>query len=378
MDSRLYWIWLQQAVGYGSQWATPLLSAFSSPEAIFAADKAALRPVGLPAKVLQRLCDKSMEQARGILWRTISDGDWLLTPADEAYPPLLRGIYAPPLVLYGRGLLPDFTRQPVVGVVGTRKISTYGYRVTDMLIGDLARGGALIVSGGAEGGDAAALNAALDAGGLTVSVQACGLDINYPAINAPLRQRMLQNEGALITEYPYGVRVGNGTFHVRNRLISGMSHGVCVTEAPKGSGALITARFAREQGRDVFAVPGALTSPGSYGANQLIKGGAKLVSNAEEILEEYRPLFAHILEREPETLPSEAATTLRVAQPAALPEQASPGAQAVYRLLEAEPRPVDEIAAAAGQSMSEVLVALTELELMGLVLSAAGQQYCRA
>ncbi|MBO5798049.1 MAG: DNA-processing protein DprA, partial [Clostridia bacterium] len=335
MDSRLCWIWLQQALGYGSPWAGPLLTAFVSPEGIYAADKEALRPLKLPAGVLKRLCDKSMERARGILWRTLSDGDWILTPADEAYPPLLRGIHSPPLVLYGRGLLPDFGRQPVIGLVGTRKISTYGRRVADMLVGDMARAGALIVSGIAEGGDEAILNAALDAGGLVVAVLPCGLDVNYPAITAPLRRRILQNEGALITEYPYGERVAKGTFHVRNRLISGLANGLCVIEAPARSGALITARYAREQGRDVFAVPGALTSPNSVGVHELIKGGAKLVSCAEEILEEYRPLFSHILEEEWE--PTE--PTLQVAQtPAALPEQASPGAQAIYRLLEGTPR----------------------------------------
>ena len=375
MDSRLCWIWLQQALGYGSQWAAPLLSAFTSPEGVFAADKATLRGLGLPAGVVKRLCDKSMEQSRGILWRTISDGDWILTPADEAYPPLLRGIHSPPLVLYGRGLLPDFGRQPVIGVVGTRKITTYGQRVTDMLVGDLAREGALIVSGIAEGCDAAALNAALDAGGLAVAVLPCGLDVNYPTITLSLRRRIVDNEGALLTEYPYGERVGKGTFHVRNRLISGLCNGVCVTEAPARSGSLITARYAREQGRDVFAVPGALTSPNSAGVHGLIKSGAKLVSSAEEMLEEYRPLFSHILEEEWE----EATSTLKVAQPpAALPEQASPGAQAIYRLLEGTPRPVDEIAAEVGESMSVVLAALTELELMGLVLSNAGQQYSRS
>lgn len=394
MDSRMMWIWLQAALGYGSPLAGTLLSHFSSPEEAYAADDATYRCLGFPAAVRKRLADKSMENARGILWQTLSEGDWLLTPADEAYPALLRGIHSPPLVLYGRGALPDFERQPTIAVVGTRNVTDYGVRVTAALADGLARGGALLVSGGAQGGDAVALSAALDAGGLTVSVQACGLDIDYPAPNAPLRRRMLQNEGALLTEYPYGVRVGKGTFHVRNRLLSGLALGVCVTQAPKGSGALITARYAREQGRDVFAVPGDLTSPHNHGSNALIQQGAKLVCNAREILEEYETRYPHILDLNAAgtsvPLPAKSAPpALRVAQPkketptpappptAPLPDGVSDTARAVHALLTEQPQPVDEIAAAANLPMPQVLAALTELELFGAAVSGAGQQYRR-
>lgn len=390
MDSRMYWIWLQQALGYGSSLTGPLLARFSSPEELYAADEATLRQAGVPAAARARLGDKSMERARGILWRTLSEGDWLLTPADEGYPALLRGIFAPPLVLYGRGTLPDFDRQPTIAMVGTRKITAYGRQVAASLAAGLARGGALLVSGGATGGDEAALQAALDEGGLTVSVQACGVDVNYPAATAPLRRRMLQNEGALLSEYPHGVRLSKGVFHVRNRLLSGLALGVCVTEAPEGSGALITARFAREQGRDVFAVPGELTSPTSRGTNALIQSGAKLVGSAREILEEYQWRYPHILDMEAaeatrlSVVREERVPTLRVAQTTpqpqpmlSLPEGASENARTVHAALTDVPQPVDEIAASAGLPMGVVLAALTELELLGAVIPAAGQLYRR-
>lgn len=401
MDSRTYWIWLQQALGYGSAQAVPLLTRFVSPEAVYTADSAALRAMGIPAATVERLRERSLEQARGILWHTLSDGDWVLTPADAAYPSLLRGISAPPLVLYGRGTLPDFERQPVVAMVGTRHLSRYGERVTRSIAAGLASGGALLVSGGAVGGDAVATTAALEAGGTVVTVQACGLDVEYPTQNAALRQYTLACGGALLTEYAPGQRVRHGTFHVRNRLLSGISLGVCVTEAPRESGTLITAHYAREQGRDVFAVPGDVTSPGSSGVNQLIQQGAKLVGTAEDILEEYRLRYPHILTETvvKRSLPSEvAAPTLRVAQAAppptdepanfkakaadtpsaaTLPDGVSETAQKVWAVLTDAPAPVDEIAAAADVPMAQVLAALTELELFGMVIPSAGQQYSR-
>lgn len=402
----MYWIWLQQALGCGSTQAAPLLTRFASPEAIYTADEAGLRAAGLPAAVCRRLADKSMERARGILWRTLSDGDWLLTPADEAYPALLRGISAPPLVLYGRGAVPEFDRQPVIAMVGTRHMSRYGERVTRAIAFELAACGALIVSGGAVGGDAVATTAALDADAPAVTVQACGLDVCYPAQNEALRRRTLACGGTLLSEYPYGQRVQNGAFHVRNRLLSGLALGVCVTEAPQGSGTLITARYAREQGRDVFAVPGDVTSPGSAGVNQLIQQGAKLVGGAQDILEEYRLRYPHILEAAPMPLPEAAtpalraapsaptaptARSLRVAQPApkqpeklpeksppaTLPDGVSADARRVFAALSDTPLPVDEIAAAAELPMATVFAALTELELFGLVTPSAGQQYRR-
>ncbi len=380
MDSRLYWIWLQQALGYGSRHLNTLLRAFSSPEEIFAAEKKAFVECGLPRNIVEHLCDKSVDMPREILRRTVMNGDWLLTPADEAYPSLLRGIYAPPAVLYGRGAVPVFSNRPAVTVVGTRSLTRYGYDVTAMIAAGLARDGALIINGGAEGGDAVAASAALDVGGTVVTVQACGLDVNYPVVNEPLRRRTLQNGGTLLTEYPYGVKVTKGTFHVRNRLLSGMAHGVCVTEAPAVSGTLITATFAREQGRDVFAVPGALNAPNSSGGNALIQNGAKLVRSAEEILDEYRLLFPSLAhpaaQRSSVKETAEPKKRLRVASPP-LAFPMSDTASAVLQVLGADPLPVDEIAVKADKTVSQALAALTELEMLGAAVAEAGQQYRR-
>lgn len=368
---------MQQALGAGSAWAGPLLAAFSTPEGVYAASPEALAKA-VPQTACRRLADRSTDMARGILWRTVSDGDWLLTPADEAYPALLRGIHAPPLVLYGRGTLPDFSAGPALAVVGTRRLTAYGRRITDLLVKELAAEGALIVTGVAEGGDAAAIRAALEAGGGIVALLPCGLDVEYPAATAPLRRRILEQEGTLLTEYPYGTRVGKGAFHARNRLISGLALGVCVTEAPLASGALITARHAREQGRDVFAVPGDLTSPASAGTNELIRNGARLLTSAGEILTEYRPMFPSL--RSDAVLKAAQPRPLIAADPAVpatLPDALSEGARALYQLLDAEPCPVDEIAAKADQTVSGVLALLTELELYTLVSCTAGQQYYR-
>ncbi len=376
LDSRLYWIWLQQALGYGNGHLTALLHAFASPEEIYEADKNALRECGMAGAVLGRLCDKETDTARKILESTLQHGDWVLTPADAAYPSLLRGIYAPPAVLYGRGEIPDLSVGPAIAVIGTRSLSRYGSDVTAMMASGLVRGGALIISGGAEGGDAVATAAALECGGRVVTVQACGLDVNYPVVNEALRRRTLQQGGTLLSEYPYGVRVGKGTFHVRNRLMSGMAHGVLVTEAPAGSGTLITARHAREQGRDVFAVPGALNMPNSTGGNELIQHGAKLVRSADEILEEYAPLFPQLRETNRQPKATEKAPVKersRSSPPAPLSEKAA----AVLQVLKAEALPVDEIAAQTALSMPQVLAALTELEMFALAVSEAGQQYRR-
>lgn len=374
MDSRLYWIWLQQALGYGSGHLTTLLRAFSSPEEIYEAERTVLSECGMTGAVLDRLCDKSVAAAQGILQHTLQNGDWLLTPADAAYPSLLRGIYAPPAVLYGRGEIPDFSVAPAIAVIGTRALSRYGRDVTAMIASGLVRGGALIISGGAEGGDAVATAAALECGGRVVTVQACGLDVNYPVVNEPLRRRTLAQGGTLLSEYPHDVKVNRGTFHVRNRLMSGMAHGICVTEAPESSGTLITARFAREQGRDVFAVPGALNMPGSAGGNALIQNGAKLVRTAAEILEEYTPLFPHLAERaeNPRTV---APVSPKPRAKTAPPPPVSKEASAVLKVLKNEPLPVDEIAAQTALSMPQVLAALTELEMFSLAVSEAGQQY---
>ena len=389
MDSRLYWIWLQQALGYGSQLAAPALHRFIEPQALYEADRRTLEEAGFGR--VRKLQDKSLEAARAVLTRVRECGDWLLTPADAAYPELLRGIYAPPLVLYGRGVVPDTDRQPVIAVVGTREITQSGYDITFRLSAGLTAGGALIVSGCARGADTAALTGSLQAGGRPLSVQACGLDVEYPLENASLRRAILASGGTLLTEYAYGVRPYRGCFSARNRLMSGLSHGVCVTEAPAKSGALITATWAREQGRDVFAIPGAITAPNSQGSNTLIQKGAYLVRNACEVLREYDMLFPDILDLSaaekafdrPDASVGEFSDARAQAgrkpqaqaQKPACPAGASETARRVFAELNEQPRLVDEVAAALSLSIPETMAALTELEMLGGAHGHAGQQY---
>ncbi len=415
MDSRVYWIWLQSALGCGSPHAAAILNHFATPEQAYEADADQYRQAGVAGSALKRLQNKQLDAAQTILHKTLQMGDWILTPADACYPSLLRGIFAPPLVLYGRGVLPDFEARPLIAIVGPRRPTDYGLLMTGRLAAGLTAGGAQIVSGGAVGIDAMALSTSIEYGGQPISIQACGLDVNYPKDNEVLRYRLLEQGGTLLTEYPPGTGVKASTFRVRNRLISGISMGVCVPEASRSSGSLITAGWAREQGRDVFAVPGEVTSANSAGTNRLISQGARLVENAQEILLEYQPLFPKIVQIQKaneafeqytlhkaqplrivtKPVPS---TTLKVAQHppvplktgrdnrqegtaamaaprAACPASASPAARALYVLLTRQPCPADELAAAAGLTVAETLAALTELELLGCAACHAGQQY---
>ncbi|MBR3289174.1 MAG: DNA-protecting protein DprA, partial [Clostridia bacterium] len=205
-------------------------------------------------------------------------------------PPMPEGLSPVAQRVYGAGDWRGWEDVPAIAVVGSRHISEAGYKRTVAMTAGLSAGGMAIVSGGAVGGDTAAIEATLACGGLCVSVQACGLDVNYPTENEALRRRLLDRGGVLLSEYPLGVKPGRGTFQVRNRLISGLALGTLVTEAQTRSGTLITAHCARDQGRDVFAVPGDEVLCG--GCHRLIREGALLVTSAADVLAEYLPQYA--------------------------------------------------------------------------------------
>jgi DNA processing protein len=210
----------------------------------------------------------------------------VITWKDEAYPPLLRKIEYPPPVLYVCGHLTDDDLRYTLGIVGTRKATTYGRQVTERFAGDLAKGKVTIVSGLALGIDTVAHTTALNAGGRTIAVLACGLDIIYPRDNYALARRIVETgQGVLLSAFPLGVRPEIGNFPARNHIISGLSLGVLVVEAGDRSGALITAASALSQGREVFAVPGSIFSPSAAGVNRLIQDGAHPVTNISDILE---------------------------------------------------------------------------------------------
>lgn len=406
MDTRVYWIWLQQALGLGNPLSGKLMALYPRICDLYNAEKAAFQAAGCGGKALERLCDKSLTAAQRILQEALQNDGWVLTPDDDYYPSLLRSIYAMPVVLYGRGTMPDLDRLPGIAVAGTRKLTGYGRELAWELGAGLATGGMVLVSGGSLGIETAAIEGALTAGGLVVDIQACELNREYPAPNRELRQRIAR-QGAVLTECPPGMKYPQ--YLLRNRLVSGMVWGVCVVEATEGSGSLSLAEFAREQGRDVFAVPGAVTAPTSEGPNHLIQEGAKLVHCAADILEEYESRFPDILDTAaavehqaaihavfqkrylvaPKVTPLPERTVLRVAEvetpplppapkgEAFCPEGLSSAARRVWEALSETPKPVDELAETLSLSIPQLLPALTELEIMGCVRNHAGQSYSR-
>lgn len=389
-----YWIWIQQAVGQGSCAVPQLLKAFSSPEEVYAADRIALQQAGITGKPLENLCGKSLDAAKRLAERCENMG-WILTPEDEAYPDALRHIYSPPLVLYGKGSLPELGRVPVLGIVGTRRATPYGEKVAGGLAAGLAAAGCVVVSGGARGIDHAAHEGALYAGGYTLVVQACGLNVDYPLINSDMRRHVLEEGGTILTEYQPDVPAFRNHFEVRNRLISGMAWGVCVVEAPKSSGSLITARCAREQGRDVFVVPGNITAKNNDGSHELIKEGAQLITHPSEILREYqyrtggllneqeadraRDAYYAFSERVTHPLPSAAVQPHRedIVPSSPCPNTASDTAKQVYAALTDTPVTAEELYVTTGIAVGKLFSALTELELYGCVRSHAGNRYSR-
>ena len=285
-------------------------------------------------------------------------GVQLLTWHDNGYPARLKEIYDYPPLLYIKGAL-TAADEWCLAVVGTRRATAYGRQVTEEIVADLARNSITIVSGLARGIDSIAHQSALEAGGRTIGVLACGLDIIYPAENLNLARRILEN-GALISEYPLGTKPKPDHFPRRNRILSGVSLGVLVTEAGEGSGALITANLALEQNRDVLAVPGSIFSPASRGTNNLIQEGAKLVRNCQDILEELNlRAVAQQLEFKQILPETETESTL-------------------LKRLSTEPAHIDDICAGAGLPVSTVSSTLAMMELKGMVRSVGNMSYVLA
>ncbi len=395
MDARLIWIWMQTALGPGSPCSDALLRAFGHPSALREAAGKGLERFGLSRDECRRLADPSLEPAEAVLNRAKELGIWLLTPEDERYPSLLRGIPGLPLVLYGRGTMPDLDLIPPVAVAGTRNLSDYGRRATGLIAGGLALGGAAVIAGGAAGVEACAHQAALEAGGITVSVSAAGLALEYPEQNRALRERITDGGGALLCEYPPDEprrRLTHRDFLMCNRIVSGLSLGVCVTEAGERSGSLMIARHAREQGRDVFAVSGDILTGRSAGTDRLIQQGARLVRGPEEILEEYAERFSLVLDpqaasRVRERPPRPAGKTPPAPrEPEQKPRQApeppdlsllSDAARRVWEALEGEPQRIGTLAGRCGLPVPAVTAALTELEMTQAVRRLPGQAFAR-
>src|SRR5881628_3834210 len=289
-----------------------------------------------------------------------------LNLGDERYPELLRAIHDPPAVLYCDGSVEPGDRQ-AVAIVGSRQATPYGLRITETLAGELSALGFTILSGFARGIDAAAHRAALAAGGRTIAVLGCGLDVDYPPGHASLHAE-IAGSGAVLTEFAPGTPPRATNFPRRNRIISGLALGVVVVEAAEDSGSLITARLALEQGREVFAVPGPIDVPTSQGPHGLLKQGATLVETVDDIVEELLPQLDRPLQ------------TLKTEPIAALPEhvELSPSERTVLEVMSREPLHLDDLTERSRLTTPAVAAILLGLELKALVKQLPGQRYCLA
>lgn len=286
----LYWIWLTTRKGIGNRTVRKILSYFETPLDVYQADEDAYRRAGLTPKEIQALADKSLEEPRQILRSCARKEIHILTLQDVAYPQRLRNIEDPPAVLYYTGVLPALDDEPVIGIVGSRHCSPYAMTCAKRLGYQIAMSGGIVVSGMAHGVDAMAMTGAIPTGRMVIGVLGCGLDIVYPAKNRQIYND-LRAHGCLISEYPPGTPPRGSNFPVRNRIISGLSCGVVIVEAPARSGALITAQHALDQGRDVFVVPGNAGVAACAGSNRLLKEGAALVEDGWDVMQEYEHLF---------------------------------------------------------------------------------------
>lgn len=379
LDCRAYWVWLQHALGAGSSKQNRILEHYRSLEDFYSAGIQEWRLEGyFTPKELEKLDSFSSSDAMALVEYSEKIGQRVVTPECEVYPEPLRQIHNPPCVLYVKGTLPDFSSVPAISIVGTRKATATGVTAAHSFAFELAKQGAVIVSGGAMGIDTAAHKGAIQAGGKTVCVLGCGIDFNYLMGNAPLRAA-IANSGAVVSEYPPGTQAVNSNFPIRNRIISGLSLGTLVVEAAGKSGSLITADYALEQGRDVFAVPAGIFSPVSQGVNNLIKNGAKPVSNAGEILEEYLTRFSdkinlndvttNVIVHEEPPLPKDF-----TAEPLD-PLDFSADAAVLYAELTVLPRHISELADRTGVPIPRLLTAVTELELSEKISSHSGRRY---
>ncbi|MBA7471118.1 hypothetical protein ES707_06416 [subsurface metagenome] len=351
-----YWVGFSLISGIGRVKFTQLENYFGNLENAWKAEPADLKRAGLDSKSVQAITSwrpqLSLEAEMEKLERY---GVKVLTWHDSDYPPRLKEIYDYPPVLYVRGsLLPE--DEWCLAVVGTRRATVYGRQVTEEIVADLAQSKITIVSGLAKGIDSVAHRSALDAGGRSLAVFACGLDTVYPSENTEMARRIMR-QGALLSEYPLGTRPKAENFPRRNRIMSGLSLGVLIIEADESSGAMITANLALEQNREVFAIPGSILSPASRGTNHLIQEGAKLVRHYTDILEELNlTTVAHQMELK-EIIPASDTESL------------------LLKKLAAEPTHIDEICRSSGLPVATVSSTLAMMELKGLVKQAGTMSY---
>jgi DNA processing protein len=370
-----HWLGLGRVNEIGVRTARKLVEHFGSPEAVYEASLTALEDCGLARRVAQSVRDGSgLAEAEREVAAAEKCGCRLLPFGSDDYPPLLKQIADPPLVLYVRGEASILSRH-AVAMVGTRRPTAYGSSVAHRLAADLAQRGVVIVSGLARGIDSAAHRGALEVQGRTVAVLGCGVDVTYPRENKRLSDEITAS-GAIISEFPMGTSPQPENFPIRNRIISGLALGAVVVEAAEYSGSLITARLASEQDREVYAVPGNITSAQSFGPNLLIKQGAKLVDNWMDVFEEF-PAAARAQLLPPLKGVESKEPMLPLFEPG-LTSGLSEDQKAVYNALRADQSAfIDSIFGLVSLPQPRVLSALLELEMNGLVRQLPGKNFVR-
>jgi len=386
-EEELYWLALILVPGLGTRKIGKLLERLSTPQAIFRASTDELEGAGLSGAVARSVASGcSFEEAAAQQQKVRDAGAQLIALSDSRYPEMLRAIFDPPPVLFARGRL-DLLSSVCIGVVGTRHPTPYGVAASERLTGDLARAGLTITSGMARGIDTSAHKAALAVEGTTIAVLGCGVDIVYPSENKKLAAEIAA-KGLLVSEFPMGATAFPQNFPLRNRVISGLSYGILVVEGAQYSGSAITARLAMDQGREVFSVPGNITSKMSWGPNLLIKQGAKLVQDWNDVVVDLPKVAQRrLIDAGKQRLLDHALTDDSAngneSSAAGTASELAGSHQQVARRVLAQLKTdqsshldalVDTVAEA---SPSEIIAALFELEILGLAKQLPGRNFVK-
>ncbi len=380
MSSLKTWVWLALCGGNSTGKTKALLSHFGSAEKVYAATEQEYREIDIISEYdISYLTDKRLDRAEKIIDECIKKRIRIITMQDVAYPDRLKQISMPPPVIYARGMDIDIDDEAAIAVVGTREATNYGLRAAEKISSEIAAGGGLVVSGLARGIDTVAHMSAINAGGKTVAVLGCGVDVCYPRENKKLFEAIIYN-GMVISEFPPGTGPQRMNFPRRNRVISGISLGTLVAEAPAKSGALITAGLALEQGRDVFAVMGSIFSESSEGSNRLICEGAHPVMSGRDILSEYADILPHRINLRASIEKTEPRTVQKEIKEKEPPQEYlakfEENERKIISAIGGETLRADEIAAKSGFTLQKVLSLLTLLEIGGHVRQQAGSRFC--
>lgn len=378
-EEELHWLALTLVQGLGTRMAGKLLDRFRTPQAVFRASRTELEAAGVSGAVSQSIASGcSFDDALDQQGKIVEGGAHVIPRGDPRYPALLREIFDPPTLLFARGRL-ELLRPFHFAVVGTRRPTPYGLAAAERLAADLARAGLTIVSGMARGVDTAAHKGALSAGGDTVAVLGCGVDVVYPSENRKLAAE-LAAKGLILSEFAMGSTAFPQNFPIRNRIISGLSSGVLVVEGAQYSGSAITAKLALDQGREVFAVPGNITSKASWGPNLLIKQGAKLVQDWNDVIVELpAEVRRQLIEQGRNRLLGGADASPDGAQASVLGGSLPEVGRKVLAVLrvDAATHLDDLLQILEDSSASELIAALFELEMLGLAKQLPGKNFVK-